>query len=285
MTRIGLITITYNSDAYLETFVACLNQSVSDHELFLIVVDNASKVSPESVFNSCKLKTRLVSNEVNVGVAKANNQGSKIAIENGCEYLIFLNNDIEFGPAVVHDVVTKAIQYDAIVSPRIVTDDSNKTIWFENGVFNTLKGWTGEHCEATSVGDIQQVSYMPTCFSCMSVEIFIKVGAFDPIYFVYFDDTDFMYRALKSGVAMLVLLNVELVHRVGGTTGGVHSPFTAYQTSKNRLLFIMKHKNKLYAAFFTLIFVIYYMSNAALFRRDIIWFKNAIKGTRDAWRG
>lgn len=284
MTKVGLVTITYNSDPFLERFVACLNETRSENALFLVVIDNDSKIDPTAAFEYCTLEKEIVRNDANIGVARANNQGAQIAIDNGCNVVIFLNNDIKFDPLVIEKCVHHALQHDVIVSPRIFADDTEKNVWFENGTYNPKKGWTGEHCSATVDGPLQPVSYMPTCFACMPVEIFEKVGRFDPTYFVYFDDTDFMFRASGMGIDLVVLMEVELIHRIGGTTGGVESPFTAYQTSKNRLLFLKKHKGTLLALAYTPLFLLYYIMMVAIGKRNAAWFRKTIGGTMDAWR-
>ena len=283
MMKVGLITITYNSDKYLLDFIESLNFSTSDFELILFVIDNASINDPEPIFANCILKKNIIKNKTNIGVAAANNQGARLALQNHCEVLIFLNNDIKFSSNAIDECSKYAIRNNAIVSPRIFDDNQSKNIWYENGNYNPFKGWAGSHINSTSEYPIQKVSYMPTCFSAMSTEVFKMVGEFDESFFVYFDDTDFMYRANKMDVLMCVLMNIEIIHKIGGSTGGIHSLFTAFQTSMNRLIFLKKHKGNILALCFTPIFLTFYLFLFILRRRSGEWLISAYKGTLQAW--
>ena len=237
MPKIGLITITFNSDKFISDFVESINNSnLKNLDVELYIIDNDSKNNPKKLFSRCKLKTQVVINSSNIGVSAANNYGANLAISDGCDVLIFLNNDITFEPDVIYECSEHALCNNAITSPRILTNDAPPKIWYESGGFRSVKGYTGEHRHRTN-DQIEYVEYMPTCFSVMPKNLFKEIGGFDELFFVYFDDTDFMYRANQLGIQLVVLQNLTLIHHVGGTTGGVSSPFTGYQTSKNRLLF------------------------------------------------
>ena len=43
-------------------------------------------------------RCKLIKNESNFGVAKANNQGIKQAIADGCNQVLIINNDLVFSP-------------------------------------------------------------------------------------------------------------------------------------------------------------------------------------------
>ena len=92
MDKIGLVTITYNSADVLQPFLDCVWKQTHDN-LDLYVVDNSSNDSTLSILkkdNDSRLF--VIENEINFGVAKANNQGIIKAIEDGFNQIMIINN-------------------------------------------------------------------------------------------------------------------------------------------------------------------------------------------------
>jgi GT2 family glycosyltransferase len=75
----------------------------------------------------------------------------------------------------------------------------------------------------------------------IQARVFDKVGMMDERYFVYYDDTDFVYRCLKQSFQLIYLGNAELRHKVSSSTGGGSSDFSVYYYNRNRLFFIRKN--------------------------------------------
>ncbi len=80
MEKIGLVTITYNSAHVLRGFLdSVLNQTFQNFVVYII--DNNSE---DETFNILKEysddRIVIIKNTENVGVAKANNQGIKLAL-------------------------------------------------------------------------------------------------------------------------------------------------------------------------------------------------------------
>ena len=78
--KIGIVTVTYNSGKVLEQFLESL-AAQTHRTFFLYAVDNASKddsVAQLKAWNDERL--RVIRNEVNVGIAEADNQGIRAAL-------------------------------------------------------------------------------------------------------------------------------------------------------------------------------------------------------------
>jgi len=63
----------------------------------------------------------------------------------------------------------------------------------------------------------------------------------DESYFVYYDDTDFIYRAVNKGYKIFYMPDLEVMHKVSSSTGGSESLFTIYYTNRNRVYFLRKN--------------------------------------------
>src|SRR3569832_461087 len=100
MALLGLVTVLYNSNNVLEDFFRSLSiQTFKDYHLYII--DNSPSEATDEIISSLLKKYTVpgyshVKNAGNYGVAKGNNQGINLALEAGSEYIILLNNDIEF---------------------------------------------------------------------------------------------------------------------------------------------------------------------------------------------
>ena len=101
MDKIGLVTITYNSEQVLSSFLDCVWKQTHQN-IILYVIDNASTDRTLSILEKeTDSRLKLIKNESNFGVAKANNQGVKRAISDGCDQLLIINNDVEFDSKLI----------------------------------------------------------------------------------------------------------------------------------------------------------------------------------------
>ena len=84
MEKIGIVTVTYNSTAVLSPFLECIWKQ-SHQNFVLYIIDNASTDSTLQILEKKQdSRLKIIKNKSNFGVAKANNQGIKKAIEDGC---------------------------------------------------------------------------------------------------------------------------------------------------------------------------------------------------------
>jgi GT2 family glycosyltransferase len=242
--RIGVVTVTYNSGSVLRPFLqCCLAQSHRDFILY--VVDNASSDDTLALLRDFEVsRIRLVANATNLGVAEGNNQGIRLALEDGCTEVLLLNNDTEFEPTLFEQLSASLARTSAAaVTPRILFFDSRDD-WFANGGFTPLWGGvTGRHLPRAlgDGGQAQPIDYAPTCCMLVRREVFDQIGLMDERYFVYWDDTDFCWRLRAAGLLLFVVPDVVLLHKVSSLTGGLSSDFFIRHHYRNQIYFVRKH--------------------------------------------
>lgn len=245
---LGLVTVLFNCPDVLPEFFESL-AAQTDNDWQLEVIDNSTDDRSILKARECTARLKLTRvtftrNSENVGVAKGNNQGITNCLKLGCKYVVLLNNDIVFGPNLFAQV-RQALDAGAnLVAPRVLYHD-NGTLWYAGGRIRPIAA-TAEHYrdrQPVSEADLQvhHTGYAPTCFMGIQATVFDKVGMMDERYFVYYDDTDFVYRCLKQGLHLLYLGNAELRHKVSSSTGGSSSDFSVYYYNRNRLFFIRKN--------------------------------------------
>ncbi|MBL5911466.1 glycosyltransferase family 2 protein [Enterobacter asburiae] len=249
--KIGLVTVLYNSPDVLPDFFSSLaKQDYNNYCLY--IVDNST--SPESIELAKKLSVDysipvyFIDNQgVNVGVAAGNNQGAKEACNQGCDYIVFLNNDLLFDNSQILNeliLIAKNNKLD-IIGPTILNYPEKK-IWYCGGYFNELKAlaphqYIDQEFIRSNFPDIHQHTYAPTCFLVVSRRLWDEVGEMDEKYFAYYDDTDFLFRANRAGYMVNVVSSLIIYHKVGASTGGDLSYFGMYHLTRNRIYFIRKN--------------------------------------------
>lgn len=289
MKKIGLVTVLYNSSKVLDDFFESIkNQEYTNFELYII--DNKS---PDDSLEKAKELSKqlniyfeIIENEGNLGIAEGNNQGIEKALERNCDYVLLLNNDIEFESNVISEILRKSEKENAAISvPKIYFYGTNK-IWMAGGKFLNFRGMTSHYGEGNEdIGQFNKekyVNYAPTCFMLIKKEVFKKVGLMDIKYFVYYDDTDFVYRCNKEGYKILYMPEINIKHKVSTSTGGSTSIFTIFYFYRNRLFFILKNYkgiNKLSALFFYNLGIV-----KAKFKYKKEIYNKVLEAKKDGWR-
>ena len=245
--RIGVVTVTYNSGSVLEPFLKCVFEQ-TDADLMLFAVDNASTDTTLQILNQSD-DTRLISiaNSKNRGVAEGNNQGIRAALDAGCESVLLVNNDTEFDATLFSSLVAGLQRYDVgMICPKMMFYDEPQRIWAAGGKFQPLFGYRAVHLGADQIDTGQHdqaklVTYAPTCCVLIQKQVFDQIGFMDERYFVYSDDVDFMYRAMRHGIKLMYFPEALLYHKVGRLTGGCNSLFSHRYCTRNRVFFMLLH--------------------------------------------
>jgi len=248
MAKIGIVTILYNSAKVLSDFLSSLDKQ--DYKEFcLFAIDNKSPDNSLDILNRLKgtltYEIVIVENHKNYGVAKANNIGIEKALAMGCDLVLLANNDIVLKRDTIRNLIDSHYKNGAMISvPKIFyykTENINSAggeFCYYSGNFKmNAKGRKDSHKYAIS----RWVDYAPTCFMLINPIVFHEIGNMDERFFVYFDDTDFCYRAYKKGFKILFEPSSIVEHKESTCTGGNMSDFFIYYFYRNLVFFARKH--------------------------------------------
>ena len=255
MEKIGLVTIAYNSADVLKGFLdSTFKQTFQNFVIYII--DNNSQDNTISLLKEYNdQRIVLIKNPENVGVARANNQGIKLALKDGCSQVLIINNDIEFEEHLFDKMLNIQKENNcSLVVPKMMYYDNPNHIWYAGSDFVKTKGFLPIHKgmrqkDEGKFDGVLKVEYAPTCCLLVKKQVFEDVGLMDEKYFVYFDDTDFSYRVLIDGRHKLVYFSdVEFYHKVGSLTKSVdkeknkeyRSDFFIKQNTRNHVYFLKK---------------------------------------------
>jgi GT2 family glycosyltransferase len=267
--KIGLVTVTYNSESVLADFLQSVkNQTYNNYCLY--VVDNDSKDKTKKLLQA-EANIQRINNEDNLGVAYANNQGVKLALKDGCDFVLLVNNDTVFEKELLNKLLgTYNKLGHSIIVPKMKYFDS-KLIWFAGGFFNTKKAFLNYH---RGQGEKDEglykdglIDYAPICCALIHKSVFDDIGFFDEKFFVYFDDADFFFRVKKNKKHKVFYINdVDFHHKIGSLSKSrekrdknKYSPFFIQQMTKNHVYFLRKQKT-LFASFLLLYVFFYFIA-------------------------
>lgn len=283
--RIGIVTVLYNSESVLDDFYNTLNKQ-NYKNIVLYVVDNKSpdksiekiRVLSKNVF----FETVIIENDDNYGVAKGNNIGIEKALADGCDCVLLSNNDVVYYEDTISCLIDSMEHNKVnICVPKILIYD-NKNIWYGGGALSSITYRTRHFgIDTPDKGQFDKekyVSYSPTCVMLINKEVFSLVGFMDEKYFVYWDDTDFVYRVSKKREKILYVPKACLEHKESVCTGNKSDFFYRY-IYRNREYFIKKHckyRNILYFIDFVYLHTVLKFKMRRNMRQWII-VKNAMK--------
>ena len=255
MEKIGVVTVTYNSDKVLQPFLSDLFAQ-SFHNFNLYVIDNASEDKTLKILDDLNdNRVNQIRNHSNIGVAAANNIGIKKALEDKCSHILILNNDIEFPNSLFKDMLVSIKKENcSMITPKIMYHSDKDIIWYAGGGFKKSNGYLPYHTgfnENIKNNNYQSlyVDYASTCCLLIKKDVFETIGYMDEKYFVYFDDTDFLFRVKKEGVHKIYYdSQITLFHKVGSLTKSLTKEFErSYRTHfflkqniRNHIYFLRK---------------------------------------------
>lgn len=285
--KIGIVTVLYNSESVLEEFFETLNKQTYEN-FILYVVDNLSPDSSlelsKKLASSHQFKTVIIENDANYGVAKGNNIGIRKALADDCDLVLLSNNDIALEDDSIDKLLIGLDKNNADMAvPKIYIYGTNK-IWAAGGGFVKKNGLTlhfgQEQEDKGQFNTDQKVDYAPTCFMLIRKEVFAEVGLMDENYFVYYDDTDFVYRALnKYGKKLWYVSNSEIYHNESTSTGKM-SDFSIKFLWRNLVYFALKNYRPLYAGY-VLIYNFLYILIILFFRYPTKQWKIALNAYKE----
>lgn len=245
-----LVTVLFNSPEVLPGFFESLSRQ-QDIPFVLHVVDNSTNDDSQSAIRRLAsqydgIELRYTKNPTNVGVAAGNNLGIRAALAESAGHVLLINNDIEFADEHLFSrMLAAAVAGDhPLLVPKIFFYDAD-WIWCAGGSINPLTAVTRHFGERNPDGPEfsldKPVSYAPTCVMLIETQVFGKIGLMDEGYFVYYDDTDFVWRCGASGIPLFYWSKGSIRHKVSTSTGGADSAFTRYYATRNRIYFIRKN--------------------------------------------
>jgi GT2 family glycosyltransferase len=244
--KVTIIILVYNN--YKDT-KECLNslRKITYSSYEVVVVDNGSTDSSVKMLEEEYPQHTFIFNDENMGFAGGVNTGIRYAIKQNACYILLLGNDVvvdkEFlEPLVVEMEGNPSV---AIVGSKVYYYDKPNVINFAGGKVNLWRGGT-LHIGAgkNDMGQYEQSKkqeYQDGCSMVIRASVIDKLGLFDTIYFLYYEEVDFCCRAKKVGYEIINVPQSKVWHKISLTVGGSDSITAIYHTNRSRFIFMRKY--------------------------------------------
>ena len=263
--KVGLVTVTFNSEKVLDGFIDSIIK-LSHDNFNLYIIDNASADKTLYLLEEHDDKRfKITANQSNTGVAAANNQGILQALKDNCDYILLINNDTEFESNLLEKLTSRLEKNECdIAVPKIKYWNDKGKIWCAGGFFRRWTAWQAMHYGEGQVDQSKYnhekiISYSPTCCMLIKAKVFDEIGLMDEKYFVYYDDTDFCFRAWRKKLKMLYVPEIEFYHKVSSLTGGKNTDFSISYLTRNFVYYIRKNTGILSLYWLTLYYVLLHL--------------------------
>lgn len=285
---VAVITVNYNSCAYIAPFLRSLRRVV--YPTFrLIVVDCASKDGSDRIIEELWPTVILLRSAENLGFTGGNNRAIQRAMDEGCSHVVFLNADTEVEPRFLEVLLGRAGPRTLVV-PRVellgsggLMDDTVGEFDWRRGVW---RSWVyGKPCPPEFQVE-REAPMASLCCLLAPVSVFRHAGLLDERLFMYYEDFDFLRRAQAAGYRIRYVPETLVYHRKSAASGG-DSPFKAYYATRNRVAVMRRHSTRGRFLLFSLDFTVTRLMRAGQYaargRTDIAG--AMLCGWRDAYLG
>lgn len=249
--RPSLLVAVINYEGWMDTLecLSSLDQSRFG-DFVAVVVDNASHDDSVERIQDKFDSVEILRSRTNRGYSGACNEAIRKARELGAAHCLVLNNDTVLDPEAMTFLVTTATAHRqaAAVGPVIMDYYSRDRILSEGGHINMRRGWSehpgrGEHGRTAPETPLDICGYLDGSALMFVLDKIDTVGMMDERFFMYFEDSDWCYRARRLGYTLLVEPRARVWHKVGRSTRA-HSVSINYWFHRNRVLFEKDYASK-----------------------------------------
>lgn len=215
--KLLVVTVTYKPDydellAYVDSFLK-FNDLGEDAKL--VVVDNSPfHFWDVSSFLEQYPMVTYIPNPKNPGFGAANNLGFSIF---DSDYVLFINNDVEFLEPVFKPLIAE-FEKDSKIGCIGIKQEGGSPSFF--------KKMTAPQNAQLNIFN-ERIHFISGAFMFFKSSVFSKIGMFDPMMFMYFEEFDLSERLIANEYKIIFIDSLHFLHKVGDRTK--MNEFAAYK--------------------------------------------------------
>lgn len=247
--QLSIIIINYNTKEITNQCLISVLDSLRDKAINfeIILIDNASTDGSLNFFSQLSQRNHQINyiyNKKNLGFAKANNQGLKLAKG---EYILFLNSDT----IILNKAINKLLNFyqqneDKIhfLGPKLLNKDltpqSSAGYFFNLLVTFVVLFLKGDRIGLTrfSPSKLKKIDWISGACLLTKKEIMEKINGFDEKIFMYMDEVDLLYRAKQKGYTTFLYPEAKIIHYGSASS---NKTYPIWQLYKGLIYFYKKH--------------------------------------------
>jgi N-acetylglucosaminyl-diphospho-decaprenol L-rhamnosyltransferase len=223
---VSIIFVSYNTADMTKKAIDLVKASQHTLNMEIFVVDNASRDGSSDLVANHFPDVHLISNQLNVGFGRANNQ---VLPHYKGRYILLLNTDA----FVESDTLQKTFDFmerhpqtgilgvkligrDGVLQPSCRYFPTPLNVFLvKTGLFKLLPNVRLVDNMAWDHDDVRDCDWVPGCYYLIRREVVQRVGLFDPRYFLYYEEVDHCYATKQAGWKVTYFPNAPVVH-IGG---------------------------------------------------------------------
>lgn len=247
--EIAAVIITYNPP---ETFSDNLFEICKQVDAVL-VIDNASEKKYTALLDQIEqdAKISVISNNANLGVATALNQGFQWAAQRDFDYVLTLDQDSSPSAGMVQKLLgvyqeSAEPSTIAIVAPCVI----DRAVGVASRYLRPKGRFFFELVDCEQ-GLLDDVAFVITSGSLCNLKVYQAIGGFEDVFFIDYVDVEYCLHARALEYNIVVVCDAILSHSLGAREERsflgkkeyprFHSPLRWYYQSRNRVFVLKKY--------------------------------------------
>jgi hypothetical protein len=214
--KIGILVLNRNGVKWIPLILNSLRSNdYRNKQIFL--VDNASEDGSVEMTSEEYPEVTILRMPKNVGYCMAYNLSMPYAFANGCEWVIWANNDIKLEPGCLSELarIAESDSKIGVLGPAFLAWESDEPNYYIVG--NHPYAIPAMRSQSHEPIDVEWVegSFLMVSRHCVEA-----VGPLDPYLFFYWEETDFCRRARYQGWKVVLVPSALARHYAGGWSAG-----------------------------------------------------------------
>lgn len=245
---LAIVILNFNNS---KDTIECLKslKSLRNRNFNIFLGDNSTNIEEyekvlEFIESDYELKniTRLYRINDNRGFGAGNNFLLKKIDLNIYSKILLLNNDTIISNFNIIDVLEKKkceINDERyIIGCKLLNEDLSYQE--SRGDYPKLSNEVKYYLKKVGVINKEKYDYLSGAFLLFSSKLIEEVGYFDERYFLYFEETDLIFRAKSIGYKTYYVPEIDIIHKGGKSTGKLNQ-FTVEEYYKSMNIFCSKN--------------------------------------------
>jgi GT2 family glycosyltransferase len=238
MNKVCVIIVTYNAEQWLDT---CLKPFIDKpNDITVVVVDNLSSDKTVDIINQKYKFVKLFQTGENLGFGRANNVGIQWAYDNGFEHMFLLNQDAYIDIKSLYklcDLQKQNPQYWCLSPMHYIAPNKlerNFVHYIEqSGLSEIIKN---------PINDTYDIKTTAAALWLLSRQCISIVGAFNPSFLHYAEDSNYVQRIFYHGGKMGLAPKITAYH-YRGESAAKKSHFTIIKGTWRAIVYDLSDPN------------------------------------------
>ena len=207
--KIFTIIVTYNGMKWLKRCLDSLRSSTVP--TIAVVIDNNSTDGSVSFVKENYPEAIVFQQDKNLGFGQANNVGIRYAMDNGADFVMLLNQDASIKADAIQLLVNASDGLSMLSPMQLNGDGSRLDKHFKKSLLDSDNGWVDDVAVSKCKAMYKTNEVCAACWF-MPRALIEKIGGFNPLFFHYGEDNNFLQRLDYHNISTFVIPHAFMCH-------------------------------------------------------------------------